>query len=588
MHHHISLLGSITLALLASGCCAKSYDVATSPRSFDGETPVEADKTRTVEESDLYAVAGDWLYVQNEHAGLLLIDTAPAFAPQVVHRLPEVAGPAGELYVRDERVFVLFKGRVDGCSLAQAEQALWPEVGVRSEVVFVHQAPTSPEVAGRFCLPGDLLTSRVVGDVLYAVTSADLGGGQQRTWLLSLDLADLEQPHLVDHRDMQGEGREVHVTDRAIYLAQDLGNYTQLTYVDISDPAGSMTERDQVIVAGSPQGRFHMDEYEDMFRIVTDGGLEHGTHLHVIDVSDPDDLRLIGSLHGLAPGEELWAAHFVGDKAYVVTYLAAAPEPMDPLWVISLEDPTQPTILGELIIPGWSTFIYPRGDLLFAVGRGDRGMHVAASLFDVSDPANPTELRRLEFGDPLAESEANLDFRGVSIIEDTAFGEVPLITVPFSVDSWRWDEERGDVCTRNHQLQLIDLLADDLTLVAQWAGDNSGSIRRVVPVDNQLYVLGDNSLAVVDIADRSVPATRATVPMAEGLPLEECSSWPEWQDGMWMDDWEGGGGYCGLPLGCSAGGQAGSGSALTLLAAFAILLGLRRRSHTTPAKRSAS
>jgi hypothetical protein len=80
--------------------------------------------------------------------------------------------------------------------------------------------------------------------------------------------------------------------------------------------------------------------------------------------------------------ENLMSARFAGDKAYVVTFRRT-----DPLFVVDLSNASNPVIAGHLEVPGFSTHIEPIGDKLFTIGFD--GGKVAASIFDVSDPANP-------------------------------------------------------------------------------------------------------------------------------------------------------------------------------------------------------
>ena len=123
---------------------------------------------------------------------------------------------------------------------------------------------------------------------------------------------------------------------------------------------------------------------------------------------------------------------------------------------IARRDPSAPTVLGHLEIPGWSDYVFPRGEQLVAVGRGDRGAQVAVSLFDVSDASAPAKLSRVAFGAGDATSEANTDFRGATVIDDQADG---LVVVPYTQSVWR--EER---CVTEHHVQLVELGAAGLTL----------------------------------------------------------------------------------------------------------------------------
>ena len=65
-------------------------------------------------------------------------------------------------------------------------------------------------------------------------------------------------------------------------------------------------------------------------------------------------LDQIGYIGGIAEGETIWSARFVGDRGYLVTFMN-----IDPLWVLDLSDPYEPLILGELHVPGVSTYIHP-------------------------------------------------------------------------------------------------------------------------------------------------------------------------------------------------------------------------------------
>jgi hypothetical protein len=109
------------------------------------------------------------------------------------------------------------------------------------------------------------------------------------------------------------------------------------------------------------------------------------------------ELVTIGRLDGLGPAEQIQAVRFMGDTAYVVTFLRT-----DPLYVIDLTDPAAPRLLGELHVTGFSNYLHPVGEHRM-VGVGvdademgrTRGALVA--LYDTSDPAHPRELGRLTY-----------------------------------------------------------------------------------------------------------------------------------------------------------------------------------------------
>lgn len=102
------------------------------------------------------------------------------------------------------------------------------------------------------------------------------------------------------------------------------------------------------------------------------------------------------------PNEQIYSVRFMQDRAYIVTF-----EKVDPLYVIDLTNPAEPSIAGELEIPGYSDYLHPIGDeLLLGVGKdailGNSGTSwyqgVKVSLFNVADIENPRELGNLSIG----------------------------------------------------------------------------------------------------------------------------------------------------------------------------------------------
>jgi hypothetical protein len=101
------------------------------------------------------------------------------------------------------------------------------------------------------------------------------------------------------------------------------------------------------------------------------------------------------------PGEQIYAVRIIDERAYIVTF-----DKVDPLYVIDLSEPNAPEILGELEIPGFSSYIHPiNDDLLIGVGKNAetyegitwfQGLNIR--LFDVSDPSQPIALQSLDYG----------------------------------------------------------------------------------------------------------------------------------------------------------------------------------------------
>lgn len=123
-----------------------------------------------------------------------------------------------------------------------------------------------------------------------------------------------------------------------------------------------------------------------------DGQLKQIAHL-----PNDDHPEAIGKVN-----EQIYSVRFMQDRAYIVTF-----QKVDPLYVIDLSNPAQPSIAGELEIPGYSDYLHPIGnDLLLGIGKdakvGQSGttwyQGVKVSLFDVKDIQQPTELGNILIG----------------------------------------------------------------------------------------------------------------------------------------------------------------------------------------------
>ncbi|MBI2579222.1 MAG: beta-propeller domain-containing protein [Candidatus Aenigmarchaeota archaeon] len=132
-------------------------------------------------------------------------------------------------------------------------------------------------------------------------------------------------------------------------------------------------------------------------------------NVYVLD----SDMKIAGRVEDLAPGERIFSARFMGDRAYLVTFVRT-----DPLFVIDLKDPANPRALGELKIPGVSDYLHPYDENhIIGVGRATedekravfKGLKI--SLFDVSDVSNPKELAKFEIGERGTDSEALRDHK---------------------------------------------------------------------------------------------------------------------------------------------------------------------------------
>ena len=142
-------------------------------------------------------------------------------------------------------------------------------------------------------------------------------------------------------------------------------------------------------VPGSALDQFAMDEDNGYIRMVTTegnwwwwgGSNEINNRLLILD----ENLDIVSTIENIGKeGESVQSTRFVGDYAYIVTFLRT-----DPFYVFDLSDPLNPVMLSELEMPGFSDYLQPiNEDFMLGIGYGDndggtQGLKI--SLYDVSD-----------------------------------------------------------------------------------------------------------------------------------------------------------------------------------------------------------
>jgi uncharacterized secreted protein with C-terminal beta-propeller domain len=65
-------------------------------------------------------------------------------------------------------------------------------------------------------------------------------------------------------------------------------------------------------------------------------------------------MKTVGKIDKLGEREDIYATRFMGNRCYIVTFKLT-----DPLFAIDLSNPLNPTVMGELKIPGYSNYLHP-------------------------------------------------------------------------------------------------------------------------------------------------------------------------------------------------------------------------------------
>jgi uncharacterized secreted protein with C-terminal beta-propeller domain len=243
--------------------------------------------------------------------------------------------------------------------------------------------------------------------------------GGSITSIISLNLNNLSGG--IKSKGLIADASTVYASEKALYIAASKWNSE--TY-DIRNDAYYRTYlykfsivSENVIFEGMGEAKgrilnqFSLGEYNDVLRIATStGGWGETLNSNIYCFNDTgNDLKVAGKLEGLAPGEDIYAARFIGTRGFLVTF-----ENTDPLFTIDLTDPSNPVVAGELEVPGYSNYIHPLGENhLITLGKDvllDNGtawfQGLQLSIFDITDFSSPHLLYTETIGDRGTSSEA--------------------------------------------------------------------------------------------------------------------------------------------------------------------------------------
>ncbi len=359
-----------------------------------------------------------------------------------VHDAASFVGTGGRsvVYVSTDRVYVTYPQQVD-----------------RSDMM------------ARFLLENqsDRLDQRAL-DRIREIRSYDLGPRAERmeiqraidAWLARLDEEEREEAERKLHEDLRAWAADnKREFERTGVVAFD---------VDADGGAPTVEAGATGSVPGHPLDQFSMSEHDGEFRIATTvsgamGG-DSENDLYVLD----DSLDRVGAVQGMGITERIYSVRYVGDEAYVVTFRR-----VDPFHVVDLSDPEDPTVEGELKLPGFSSYLHPLSEDR-VLGIGEEDGKVKLVVFDVSDPEDPT-----------VETDEILETRWSAVAE--------------SHHAFLMDRRHGVFFLPAGDEAYVFDYTDGLEV--ETTVPTEGRVHRTAYVGDYLYVFGDRSITVVDERD---------------------------------------------------------------------------------------
>jgi uncharacterized secreted protein with C-terminal beta-propeller domain len=368
---------------------------------------------------------------------------------------------------------------------------------------------------------------------------SSLADGAQMTSLVSLTIDDPLPARAVTIVSRPGV---VYASTDALYLAEprvrshwgwysDLADTSEVTTVHKFDLKGGVNGT-SYLASGLAKGRllnqFSLDEHDGFLRLASTGGhvsKGESSVQNTVTVLEQRGAALVvaGQVDGIAPGEDIRSVRFDGDRGFVVTF-----KKTDPLFVLDLASPRQPRVLGELKIPGFSTYMHMMDDkhlLTIGYDASDQGSFawftgVLLQIFDVSVPSAPTLKFKHLIGTRGSSSEALTDH-----LAFTYYAPKNLLALPMTIcEGGNGDGGYGSGMTFSG-LMVFDVTADQgFALRGQvsfpagevscgnWWANGSSAVKRSLVIEDFVYSLSDTLLKVnglgnlgMDLA--SVPLT---------------------------------------------------------------------------------
>lgn len=532
-------------AILDGATADDGADAEAAPENMNGAaTGTNGDKNfgttntqeKDVDEGDIIKTDGNYLYIVNgvnkvsgNDRAVSIIDITKEKMTQISRIDLKDSEIINEIYINDDSLVIV--GNLQKKEQSSQKNGLF---GTMEDVAYFYECDTFvkvydiadrkvPKLVNEYSQQGNYKNSRMIGTKLYAISTyyVDVYRDDYReecipevtvngeckqlpcdcisvipesdaptyAVITTLDTSKKEEPESVA---ILGDCGNLYASSKGLFLCENVytENSEETTKIYRFEYTDTSVEfKCAGVVGGYLNNQFSMSYDGEYFRVATTENKtkvagdtvsmsidDRVNNLYILD----NEMKIVGKVEDLAKGESIQSVRFVGNMAYVVTF-----RQVDPLFVIDLNDPKNPTVKGELKIPGFSEYLHPIADGLL-VGVGRDGTNVGAngdckvSLFDVSDPYNPKESSVLKVteGDGYCYSPVGYNHKVYVTLSEKQF------VVPFSVHSYVVDkEEMGDYYIR------YELTDNGLREVARYKLGMNDAVCGATYVDNTFYVV---------------------------------------------------------------------------------------------------
>ncbi len=536
----------------------KSTTTESTISDLDADYSTTNTQVENVDEADIVKTDGEHIYyVLN---GILYIVKADnlEIVSTIKIQSDNERFTISEIFLKDDKVVLLGNGYIleEPITKTTEEESMTDSVRVNTlqtakAIVYNIENKNAPEKIREVALEGNYLDSRMVGDNLYLIsrkyayfygevedytilpvmkdsiaTQEDVKridctdivyfeGTEDTSFMLvgGFNINDTEEAHV---ETFFGAGDTVYANEKNLYLTQtvygnDYNYKTTIYKFALEEAMIKLLAKGEV--AGKLNNQFSMDEYDGNLRLATTSyitvepekteDIGNGNvmttlatrtttnNLYVLN----ENLEEIGKIEDLAKEEKIYSVRFIGKIGYIVTF-----KEVDPLFVIDLSDPTNPTVKGELKIPGYSSYLHPY-DENHIIGIGyntkDNGYGgitnstMKMSMFDVSDLENPQEIFSVDIGTDYASSEVTYNHKALFYKKAENLIGFP---VNYRSNNYRKNENgfiNFKIDLENNQFEKYGEILQKM--------DYRSDVRRVIYIEDILYTLGYSGIVSYDL-----------------------------------------------------------------------------------------
>lgn len=509
---------------------AASESVNGSANRGDDKNYTGTNTQNSVDEGDIVKNDGRYIYVAGKNLKTIEITDTETMQKisSLSYRKEGYNSVLHEIYVSGDRMTVIYAESENGNDNGYRYYGAYYGYGAYNETkadIYNISDKSKPEKLRTLTQDGYFLTSRMIDGKLYIVTNYSKALEEDEEYYLP-EINGKEVPctsvvHFDEkanvytvisgtdtkEKDAETESLSILTSSSDIYCSENnlylltryYGRTSDKTLIrKITLENGKISCRATGEVTGTYDDKYSFDEYEGKLRAVTTyydvKEYRNKCALYVLD----EKLTEIGKVDDITDGldEQVKAVRFMGQKAYVITF-----EQTDPLFIIDLSDAKAPKVVGELYMPGYSTYLHPLSDtLLMGIGYGgdDKGADMnklKIALFDVSDMTKPVILDEYV----IKNSYSDANYEPKALIHFPAKNIIGIPVTVYSSSIFRSGEMQSFAIIKYADNKLSSV--EGFLHEGENHGNYYGSFFRGTCIGDKLYTVDDYMLIEHSLSD---------------------------------------------------------------------------------------